>query len=453
VSTATHRPARLCHRASANSTWICVRLHRADRRDRRRQVHPDRCAATGHRRTGRRGVVREGAGRTEVTAEFDTPPTWTQWLEEAGFDRSDTCCCAAPWTSRAKAAAGSTAARPPPQMREHWRAADRHPRPARLAKPDPARCRARVAGRLCQGPPRYWAVAGRTWRTGREGRSWMPARTGHAAARARTAGSGRSASWTNSPRSLTNGRCCKVPPQPTVQRAGPARRGQRRGRSTAGRRRQCGLVIEPVHCTCCGSKSTWSPNSSHWPRCWHPAWPRSRTRRMACAPTCARPSWTRSAWLSWTNACRCGLRWRAATSATRKNCRSLLASWKRAAQARRRLGSGGSASRRTASAQAAYLQEARACASAPRPHPLLAIPSPPAMQGLGMQGGRFRSVADRQPTRCRTAWKTSSFLVAGHPGSTPRPVGKVASGWRTVAHCAGHCRHHQPAGHRADADL
>jgi DNA repair protein RecN (Recombination protein N) len=50
-----------------------------------------------------------------------------------------------------------------------------------------------------------------------------------------------------------------------------------------------------------------------------------------------------------------------------------------------------------------------------------------AMQGLGMQGGRF----EVQLTPCEpSAYGAESidFLVAGHAGSTPRPVGKVASG-------------------------
>ena len=31
-------------------------------------------------------VVREGAPRAEVSAEFDTPPSAASWLAEAGFD-------------------------------------------------------------------------------------------------------------------------------------------------------------------------------------------------------------------------------------------------------------------------------------------------------------------------------------------------------------------------------
>ena len=38
---------------------------------------------------GDAGVVREGATRAEVSAEFDTPATLTAWLEEAGFSNED----------------------------------------------------------------------------------------------------------------------------------------------------------------------------------------------------------------------------------------------------------------------------------------------------------------------------------------------------------------------------
>jgi DNA repair protein RecN (Recombination protein N) len=59
--------------------------------------------------------------------------------------------------------------------------------------------------------------------------------------------------------------------------------------------------------------------------------------------------------------------------------------------------------------------------------PLLGQAISAAMQGLGMQGGRF----EVQLSPCEPAAhgaETIDFLVAGHAGSTPRPVGKVASG-------------------------
>ena len=39
---------------------------------------------------GDAGVVREGAARSEISAEFDSPASLASWLEEAGFETSDT---------------------------------------------------------------------------------------------------------------------------------------------------------------------------------------------------------------------------------------------------------------------------------------------------------------------------------------------------------------------------
>ncbi len=39
---------------------------------------------------GDAGVVREGAARAEITAEFDTPPHLRAWLDEAGFEADET---------------------------------------------------------------------------------------------------------------------------------------------------------------------------------------------------------------------------------------------------------------------------------------------------------------------------------------------------------------------------
>ena len=51
-----------------------------------------------------------------------------------------------------------------------------------------------------------------------------------------------------------------------------------------------------------------------------------------------------------------------------------------------------------------------------------------AMQQLGMQGGRFEVQLQNLDTLAQHGLEEVSFLVAGHEGSTPRPVGKVASG-------------------------
>jgi len=51
-----------------------------------------------------------------------------------------------------------------------------------------------------------------------------------------------------------------------------------------------------------------------------------------------------------------------------------------------------------------------------------------AMQGLGMAGGRFEVRLQALPEPQAHGLDQVEFLVAAHPGSTPRPVGKVASG-------------------------
>ncbi len=51
-----------------------------------------------------------------------------------------------------------------------------------------------------------------------------------------------------------------------------------------------------------------------------------------------------------------------------------------------------------------------------------------AMQQLGMQGGRFEVQLQTLDTPAQHGLEEVSFLVAGHEASTPRPVGKVASG-------------------------
>jgi DNA repair protein RecN (Recombination protein N) len=51
-----------------------------------------------------------------------------------------------------------------------------------------------------------------------------------------------------------------------------------------------------------------------------------------------------------------------------------------------------------------------------------------AMQDLGMAGGRFEVALVKQDEPQAYGLESSEFLVAGHAGSTPRPIGKVASG-------------------------
>jgi DNA repair protein RecN (Recombination protein N) len=74
-------------------------------------------------------------------------------------------------------------------------------------------------------------------------------------------------------------------------------------------------------------------------------------------------------------------------------------------------------------AEADALSRARAQAA-----PRLARAVTQAMQGLGMQGGRFDVALEPLPQPAAFGLDEVSFRVAGHAGATPRPVGKVASG-------------------------
>ncbi len=74
-------------------------------------------------------------------------------------------------------------------------------------------------------------------------------------------------------------------------------------------------------------------------------------------------------------------------------------------------------------AEAKNLSKARAKAA-----PQLAKAVTQAMQGLGMQGGRFEVALQKTDQPAQGGLEEVAFLVAGHAGSTPRPVGKVASG-------------------------
>jgi DNA repair protein RecN (Recombination protein N) len=77
----------------------------------------------------------------------------------------------------------------------------------------------------------------------------------------------------------------------------------------------------------------------------------------------------------------------------------------------------------------AYAQEAKVLTLARnRSAPQLAQAITRAMQGLGMQGGQFEVHLQASEQALQSGLEEVTFLVAGHAGSTPRAVNKVASG-------------------------
>ena len=80
-------------------------------------------------------------------------------------------------------------------------------------------------------------------------------------------------------------------------------------------------------------------------------------------------------------------------------------------------------------AQSAYLGQARAASRArAKAAPQLAGTITQTMQGLGMQGGRFEVALTKNTQAQQCGLEEVGFLVAGHSGSAPRQVSKVASG-------------------------
>ena len=80
-------------------------------------------------------------------------------------------------------------------------------------------------------------------------------------------------------------------------------------------------------------------------------------------------------------------------------------------------------------AKNAFMAEARKRSQArQKAAPKLAASITLAMQNLGMQGGQFQVQLQALDEPASHGLEEVQFLVAGHAGSTPRPVGKVASG-------------------------
>lgn len=108
---------------------------------------------------------------------------------------------------------------------------------------------------------------------------------------------------------------------------------------------------------------------------------------------------------------------------------SLLAGWQTELQALDAQSDLEALERAEQTAQQAYMKEAKALGKARKQAaPRLAQAVTQAMQGLGMQGGRFEVALEPLAEPGRAGLEDIAFLVSGHTGSTPRPIGKVASG-------------------------
>jgi DNA repair protein RecN (Recombination protein N) len=108
---------------------------------------------------------------------------------------------------------------------------------------------------------------------------------------------------------------------------------------------------------------------------------------------------------------------------------ALLAGWQAELQALDAQSDLDGLERAEEAAQQVYMKEAKSLGKARKQAaPRLGQAVTDAMQGLGMQGGRFEVELQPLAQPGRAGLEDVAFLVAGHTGSTPRAIGKVASG-------------------------
>jgi DNA repair protein RecN (Recombination protein N) len=108
---------------------------------------------------------------------------------------------------------------------------------------------------------------------------------------------------------------------------------------------------------------------------------------------------------------------------------ALLAQWKDELRALDAAADLDALQRALADATAAFNTQAKRLSAARRAAaPKLAAAVTQAMQQLGMAGGRFEVALLPQDAPQSFGLESAEFLAAGHAGSTPRPLAKVASG-------------------------
>ena len=397
---------------------------RAHRRNRRRQIHPDRCAATG---AGHAGRCRRGARRrraaADVSAEFDAAPALAGWLDEGGLRR---------WRHPAAAPHGRRPGQEPrldqrqPGHRHavarHRRPAARHPRPARLAKPDAARCGARPARCLCRHQHR---AAGQT-----AGMRWRDAQKALADARAAQDSLQRERerlAWQIgevdklAPGSRRVGRTQHQPHPPVATRRPCCDAAQTALERTGGRRRAARSPALARSHALLQNQEHIEPEFKGWPRFWHPAWRRSQDAAHSlhgylrkAEPGPAAPGRTRRAHVP------VGVAWRGATSARRPSCPACWPSGKHElARARRGQRPGGAGSGRTEGAARPTWPRPAACPKpAARRRPSLPRPSPRPCRAWACRAACSKWRCRNWPSAdASAAWKRSAFWWPAMPAA------------------------------------
>ncbi len=384
--------------------------------------------ALGARADG--GVVREGAARADISAEFDLPAGLAPWLEEAGFETEDSLLLRRSIDSQGKSRAwinGSPATAT--QLRELAdQLVDIHGQHAwqSLTRPDAVRglldAYAGVSTQPLQQLWQRWRAAQKTLADARaaqdslqrerERLAWQIGEVDKLAPGADE--------WDELNTSHTRLANAQSLLEAAAGRAAGA--GRRRGRRGA----------QPVAGAVAAGRprSMSSRCSANSRRCWPPAWRRPRTRRIRCRrylrktdldpQRLAELDERMSLWMSLSRRYK----------RTPPELPALLAVVEAGtgpARCGRRPGRAGS--RREEGGRGLPGRSARAVQGPRQGRAAAGQGRDAGHAGPGHAGRPLRSGAAKRPSsRRQGGLEEVAFLVAGHAGSTPRPVGKVASG-------------------------
>jgi DNA repair protein RecN (Recombination protein N) len=374
------------------------------------------------------GVVREGAARTDISAEFDLPPALTSWLEEAGFESEDSLLLRRSIDSQGKSRAwinGSPATAT--QLREvadqlvdihgqhawqsltradavralldgyagvntealqqlwhRWRAAQKTLTDARAAQDSLQRERERLA----------WQI-GEVDKLAPGADEWDELNTSHTR--------------------LANAQSLLEAAQAAIEALEADEAGATQRLSQAQAVLQAQVHVEPAFAELAqvlASSLAQTEDAAHSLHAY--------LRKTDLDPQRLEELDTRmSLWMSLARRYK----------RTPPELPGLLASWRQELaklDAAADLAALEAAEKKEADA---YMAEARALSkNRTKAAPQLANAVTHAMQGLGMQGGRFEVAVHKTEQPAQSGLEEVGFLVAAHAGSTPRPVGKVASG-------------------------
>ncbi|HSW19422.1 MAG TPA: DNA repair protein RecN, partial [Ramlibacter sp.] len=374
------------------------------------------------------GVVREGAARADISAEFDLPPSLAPWLEEAGFEAEDALLLRRSIDSQGKSRAwinGSPATatqlrevadqlldihgqhawqsltrpdavrglldgyagvstQPLQQLWQRWRAAQKNLADARSAQDSLQRERERLA----------WQI-GEVDKLNPGAQEWDELNTGHTR--------------------LANAQSLLEAAQGAIEALEAEDGGASGGLAKAQALLQGQEHVEPAFADLAQVLASSLAQAEDAAHSLHAYLRKTELDPQRLAELDERMS----LWMSLSRRYK----------RTPAELPALLASWKdelARLDAAADLAALEAAEKKEADA---YLAEARNLSKArAKAAPQLAKAVTQAMQGLGMQGGRFEVALNKMDQPSLGGLEEVAFLVAGHAGSTPRPVGKVASG-------------------------